>query len=99
MKGIEMQFRKQGTTIDQIGEIAEAPEPSQNNARDEKSRRKLKAQWAQALGEIFNWPKDRREDPIIMTTAADGSGLGPAVISAMTLQRVQRGDMTGLRPE
>jgi hypothetical protein len=48
MKGIEMQFRKQGTTIDQIGEIAEAPEPSQNNARDEKSRRKLKAQWAQA---------------------------------------------------
>jgi len=48
MKGIEMQFRKQGTTIDQIGEIAEAPEPSQNNARDEKSRRKLKAQWAEA---------------------------------------------------
>ena len=60
---------------------------------------RFKAQWAQALGEIFDWPKDRREDPIIMTTAADGSGLGAAVISAMTLQRVQRGDMTGLRPE
>jgi hypothetical protein len=50
-------------------------------------------------GEALDWPKDRREDPIIMTTAADGSGLGAAVISAMTLQRVQRGDMTGLRPE
>jgi hexokinase len=60
---------------------------------------RFKAQWAQALGEIFDWPKDRREDPIIMTTAADGSGLGAAVISAMTLQRVERGDMTGLRPE
>lgn len=60
---------------------------------------RFKAQWAQALGEIFDWPKDRCEDPIIMTLAADGSGLGAAVISAMTLQRVERGDMTGLRPE
>jgi hexokinase len=60
---------------------------------------RFKAQWAQALGEIFDWPRDRRQDPIIMTTAADGSGLGAAVISAMTLQRVERGDMTGLRPE
>jgi hexokinase len=60
---------------------------------------RFKAQWARALGEILDWPKDRRQDPIIMTTAADGSGLGAAVISAMTLQRVERGDMTGLRPE
>ena len=48
MKGIEMQFRKQGTTIDQIGELADAPEPSKNMARDEKSRRKLREQWAKA---------------------------------------------------
>jgi hypothetical protein len=48
MKGIEMQFRKQGTTIDQIGELSDAPEPSKNMARDEKSRRKLREQWAKA---------------------------------------------------
>lgn len=60
---------------------------------------RFKARWAQALGEVLDWPKDRKVDPIIMTTAADGSGLGAAVISAMTLERVQRGDTTGLRPE
>jgi hexokinase len=60
---------------------------------------RFKSRWAQAMGEIFDWPKNRKQDPIIMTLAADGSGLGAAVISAMTLQRVVRGDTTGLRPE
>lgn len=86
--GIAAICRKKDVTS---GHVA-ADEVVANNPR-------FKAQWARALGEILNWPKDRRQDPIIMTTAADGSGLGAAVISAMTLQRVERGDTTGLRPE
>lgn len=63
-----------------------------NNAR-------FKARWAQAMAEVLDWDEGRDEDPIVMTAAADGSGLGAAVISAMTLERVARGDATGLRPE
>jgi hypothetical protein len=49
MKGIEMQFRKQGTTMDQLAELPAPPKPTGNNkARDEESRKKLRAQWAQA---------------------------------------------------
>lgn len=52
MKGIEMQFRKQGTTMDQLAEVpASAPKPSDmdpSKVRDEESRRKLRAQWAEA---------------------------------------------------
>jgi hypothetical protein len=49
MKGIEMQFRKQGTTVDQLAELPEPPKPTgDNKARDEESRRRLRLQWAQA---------------------------------------------------
>lgn len=58
---------------------------------------RFKARWAQALAEVFDWPEDRKEDPIVMTLAADGSGIGAAVISAMTLARIRAGDLTGVR--
>ncbi|PNS18521.1 Hexokinase [Sphaceloma murrayae] len=46
---------------------------------------KFKERWAQALGEILEW-KDG-EQPIKMTSAEDGSGVGAAVIAAMTLAK------------
>ena len=45
---------------------------------------KFKERWARALGEILDWPSDRKKDPIIITSAEDGSGVGAAVIAAMT---------------
>ncbi|KAK9787186.1 putative Hexokinase-like protein [Seiridium cardinale] len=45
----------------------------------------FKARWAEALSEILCWPKDRKSDPITMTSALDGSGIGAAVISAMSV--------------
>ncbi|KAK5133270.1 hypothetical protein LTR08_008004 [Meristemomyces frigidus] len=57
----------------------------------------FKARWAQAMGEILDWPSDRKEDPIVITSAEDGSGVGAAVIAAMTLKRVEEGNMAGIR--
>jgi hypothetical protein len=48
MKGIEMQFRKQGTTMDQLAEVPDAPKPTDIKIRDEESRIRLRAQWAHA---------------------------------------------------
>lgn len=56
----------------------------------------FKQRWAVAMGEVLDWPADRKEDPIIITSAEDGSGIGAAVISAMTLQRIHEGDYTGI---
>lgn len=58
---------------------------------------KFKARWAQAMGEVLDWPRDRKDDPIIITSAEDGSGIGAAVISAMTVQRAKEGNMAGIR--
>ena len=58
---------------------------------------KFKARWAQAMGEILDWPHDRKEDPITITSAEDGSGIGAAVIAAMTAERVQQGNKAGVR--
>ncbi|KAI1415868.1 hypothetical protein F5Y13DRAFT_186722 [Hypoxylon sp. FL1857] len=58
---------------------------------------KFKERWTEALGEILDWPKDRREDPIILTSAEDGSGIGAAVISAMTLYRIHGGNTDGIQ--
>ncbi|KAH6647818.1 hexokinase-like protein [Truncatella angustata] len=46
---------------------------------------KFKLRWADALGEILDWPSDRTSDPITLTSAEDGSGVGAAVISAMAV--------------
>ena len=56
---------------------------------------KFKKRWADALGEVIGWPKNRTEDPITMISAEDGSGIGAAVIAAMTVERASRRD--GLR--
>lgn len=57
----------------------------------------FKMRWANALGEILGWPADRREDPITITSAEDGSGIGAAVIAAMTLRRAEEGNMAGIK--
>lgn len=60
----------------------------------------FKARGAQALREILDWPekKSRKEnDPIEITAAEDGSGVGAALIAALTLKRVQEGNLAGIR--
>lgn len=63
----------------------------------------FKERGAQALREILDWPdkKDpKEEDPIEVLAAEDGSGVGAALIAALTLKRVQAGNLSGiLHPE
>lgn len=56
----------------------------------------FKARGAQALREIFDWPKGKR-DPIEIVPAEDGSGVGAALIAALTLKRVTEGNNAGIR--
>jgi hexokinase len=51
---------------------------------------KFKYRWGETLGEILDWPHDRDHDPIILTSAEDGSGVGAALIAAMTIERAER---------
>lgn len=48
---------------------------------------KFKARWAEALGEVLGWAEDRDSDPITLTSAEDGSGIGAAIITAMTYRK------------
>ena len=57
----------------------------------------FKRRWATALSEVLDWPDDRTEDPITITAAEDGSGIGAAVIAAMTLKRREAGNMAGIK--
>jgi len=63
----------------------------------------FKARGAQALREILDWPEKKNptdEDPIEILAAEDGSGVGAALIAALTLKRVKEGNMAGiLHPE
>lgn len=63
----------------------------------------FKARGAQALREILDWPEKKdpnEEDPIEIMAAEDGSGVGAALIAALTLQRVKEGNLHGiLHPE
>ncbi len=63
----------------------------------------FKERGAQALKEILDWPdkKDpKAEDPIEILAAEDGSGVGAALIAALTLKRVKEGNVAGiLHPE
>lgn len=63
----------------------------------------FKARGAQALREILDWPEKtdpNEEDPIEILAAEDGSGVGAALIAALTLKRVKEGNMHGiLHPE
>jgi hexokinase len=57
----------------------------------------FKKRWAHALGEVLDWTEHRTEDPITITSAEDGSGIGAAVIAAMTLRRAKEGNMAGIK--
>jgi hexokinase len=63
----------------------------------------FKQRGAQALREILDWPakkSSKEEDPIEVLAAEDGSGVGAALIAALTLKRVKEGNMYGiLHPE
>ncbi|KAI9834930.1 MAG: hypothetical protein M1819_002653 [Sarea resinae] len=56
----------------------------------------FKARGAQALREILDWPKGKR-DLIDVRAAEDGSGVGAALIAALTLKRIKEGNMAGVR--
>lgn len=63
----------------------------------------FKERGAQALREILDWPKKtnkRAEDPVEVLAAEDGSGVGAALIAALTLKRINEGNLAGiLHPE
>lgn len=60
----------------------------------------FKARGAKALREILDWPEKtdpKEEDPIEILAAEDGSGVGAALIAALTLKRVKEGNVAGIR--
>lgn len=60
----------------------------------------FKARGAQALREILDWPEkksSKEEDPIEILAAEDGSGVGAALIAALTLKRIQEGNLCGIK--
>lgn len=57
----------------------------------------FKRRWAKAMAELLDWSTDREEDPITITSAEDGSGIGAAVIAAMTLKRAKEGNKAGIK--
>lgn len=63
----------------------------------------FKKRGAQALREILDWPEKTNphaDDPIEILAAEDGSGVGAALIAALTLKRVKEGNLAGiLHPE
>lgn len=56
----------------------------------------FKARGAQALREILDWPKGKK-DPVVILSAEDGSGVGAAVIAALTLKRIKEGNTVGVK--
>jgi len=60
----------------------------------------FKARGAQALREMLDWPEKtnkRDADPVEIMTAEDGSGVGAALIAALTLKRVKEGQLAGIK--
>ncbi|EKG16442.1 hypothetical protein MPH_06352 [Macrophomina phaseolina MS6] len=56
----------------------------------------FRARLTQALHDILDLPEDAGS-PIEFVAARDGSGVGAAVIVALTMKRAQRGDYRGIR--
>jgi hexokinase len=44
----------------------------------------------------LDWPKGKR-DPILLSSAEDGSGVGAALIAALTIKRIKEGNLAGIR--
>lgn len=64
----------------------------------------MQARGAQALAEILDWEKPLKgksfgngHDPIEILPAEDGSGVGAALIAALTIKRVKEGKLMGIR--
>jgi hexokinase len=57
----------------------------------------FKERGAAALREILDWPSDMRKDPIQVVAAEDGSGVGAAVVAALTEKRVKEGNRAGVK--
>lgn len=61
----------------------------------------FKARGAQALREILDWGEKKggrkEKDPVEIMAAEDGSGVGAALIAALTIKRVQEGKLAGIR--
>ncbi|KAA8649987.1 hypothetical protein EYZ11_007271 [Aspergillus tanneri] len=56
----------------------------------------FKARGAQALREILDWMPTEK-DKVSILAAEDGSGVGAALIAALTLKRVKTGNLAGIR--
>lgn len=56
----------------------------------------FKARGAQALREMLDWAPDEKDQVSIMA-AEDGSGVGAALIAALTLKRFKAGNLAGIR--
>lgn len=59
----------------------------------------FKQRGADALREILDWPDKKNpkdEDPVEILAAEDGSGVGAALIAALTLERVKAGNGAGV---
>ncbi|KAJ6007147.1 hypothetical protein N7499_000811 [Penicillium canescens] len=56
----------------------------------------FKARGAQALREILDWAPNEK-DKVEILAAEDGSGVGAALIAALTLKRVKAGNLAGIR--
>lgn len=51
---------------------------------------------AHALREIMDWPKGKK-DPVIVSSSEDGSGVGAALIAALTVKRIKEGITYGIK--
>jgi len=56
----------------------------------------FKARGAVALREILDW-KQGEKDPVSILAAEDGSGVGAALVAALTVKRVKAGNLAGIR--
>jgi hexokinase len=60
----------------------------------------FKQRQAQALKEIMDWGDEfgrGRGDPVQVVAAEDGSGVGAALIAALTIRRIKEGNLAGIR--
>ncbi|KAK5078440.1 hexokinase [Lithohypha guttulata] len=51
---------------------------------------------AKALREILDWQKGKK-DPVVVSSSEDGSGVGAALIAALTVKRIKAGNKYGIQ--